>query len=721
MRLACPGTLGASSTRSLTYSTRRARPWRPRPVRQKHWGGGLRWASHTSGESPGQDGASEQSTRAWEKLSREMQEIAETGEISKTGAESTEAMEENVFSEEDDEEPFIEHGSQWEAGEDRTRPAEQPYRWGEAATRKFHANTLDGKFVGIPRQVLLPEVNLMQSLRAALTGVSTNRLRDRAEYHYGGRGLPHSLSPRYLTNSRDGSGLLPDTAVLDDMDTKAFLAVHLPPAYVSVFVILREIRRRLGPDWIQSRLANGGLSVLDAGGGGAGIAAWNEICDAEWGLLEDQGKVQGPRPKGNKETIVAASQSLREHLRHFFPHASYMHSLPDYVHSGNMSGEHLDGGQEQLPRKKFDVVIASHNLVPRKQYWKRRQLLHGMWNLVEEEGGVLVVIERGDGRGAQAVGDIRDTLLREILLPQPGDEDNEELGERYGFKTGKTAAKFKREVGHLIAPCTNHAPCPMWRPNAAVSRDYCHFSYRYWMPTFYRNLMSYRAEIRGPISGGGDVKFSYVVVRRGEARKSTLSGAEATAQAMRGYPSVDEKPDGLALPRLVLPPIKRKGHICLDVCTPEGQIKRWTIPKSYGKQAFHDVRKASWGDLWALGAKTEVERKLKIGATQIVRDARRKHARQSSRLEARKQVAALEDGRAREAKRNREVAAEFDEEPGKKSGRVGVVKEVEEEMEKMEEDEEEEEMDEESRQYVKSVMKRYFGHKGKDESSVNDK
>ena len=67
------------------------------------------------------------------------------------------------------------------------------------------------------------------------------------------------------------------------------------------------------------------------------------------------------------------------------------------------------------------------------------------------------------------------------------------------------------------------------------------------------------------------------------------------------------------LPRIVLPPIKRKGHVTLDTCTPDGRLERWTVPKSFSKVAYHDARKSRWGDLWALGAKTRVPRSARAG------------------------------------------------------------------------------------------------------------
>ncbi|CAE6441102.1 unnamed protein product [Rhizoctonia solani] len=49
-------------------------------------------------------------------------------------------------------------------------------------------------------------------------------------------------------------------------------------------------------------------------------------------------------------------------------------------------------------------------------------------------------------------------------------------------------------------------------------------------------------------------------------------------------------------PRIIYPPMKRSGHVIMDTCTSEGSIARITIPRSQGKQAYYDARKANWGD-----------------------------------------------------------------------------------------------------------------------------
>jgi hypothetical protein len=145
-------------------------------------------------------------------------------------------------------------------------------------------------------------------------------------------------------------------------------------------------------------------------------------------------------------------------------------------------------------------------------------------------------------------------------------------------------------------------------PGKSVGRrDYCHFSQRFVRPEFYSKVLG---NLRG---NEGDVEFSYLAVQRGVSRGDALSGEEAVNRAFDGYETSDIQPDMLSLPRIILPPLKRKGHITLDLCTPQGRLERWTVPKSLSKLAHHDARKSRWGDLWAMGAKTRVPRSVKAG------------------------------------------------------------------------------------------------------------
>jgi ribosomal protein RSM22 (predicted rRNA methylase) len=115
-----------------------------------------------------------------------------------------------------------------------------------------------------------------------------------------------------------------------------------------------------------------------------------------------------------------------------------------------------------------------------------------------------------------------------------------------------------------------------------------------------------------------DIDFSFVAIQRGVTPSSptplpTRLGRDATDAAFEGYENAEEPPNPLSLPRAVMPPLKRTGHVTFDMCTPAGTIERWTVPKSFSRQAYRDARKAQWGDLWALGAKTRVVRPIRLG------------------------------------------------------------------------------------------------------------
>lgn len=56
--------------------------------------------------------------------------------------------------------------------------------------------------------------------------------------------------------------------------------------------------------------------------------------------------------------------------------------------------------------------------------------------------------------------------------------------------------------------------------------------------------------------------------------------------------------DARSWPRLIRPPLKKGGHVTLDACCPSGDLLRFTVAKSAGRQAYQDARKARHGDLY---------------------------------------------------------------------------------------------------------------------------
>ncbi|XP_044721410.1 mitochondrial small ribosomal subunit [Hirsutella rhossiliensis] len=480
------------------------------------------------------------------------------------------------------------------------------YRSGQR--RRFHRHTLQGHFHESPVEILLPKEHFVEPIRELLARSNPGHVKTAAEEAFGGRGLPTSpTTPAGLRKGKMvGVGLHPDKRHMTEIQADAFVAGYLPPAYASVLSILREVRRRLGSHWLQSRLKmgqDGGLSVLDVGGAGAGLVAWEEVLRAEWEVLKENGEVGGEHPPQWKKTAVIGSERLRNRVKVFLENTTFLPRLPDYEHSGETQGEHLDAGDTPQPRKQYDIIIASHLFLQEQVGHRRQAVLNSLWSTLSKDGGILIVIEKPHPRGFEAMAHVRDTVLKQFLLPESGEPNVDP-------KNFNPAFHREQEPGHVIAPCTSQGTCPMYKePGESQGRkDACHFHQRFVQPSFYMSVVG-----GGKGRNQGDVRFSYVAIRRGVPKPSPLSGKEATRRAFDGYEKSQETPHMQTLPRLILQPLKRTRHITMDVCTAEGNLERWTVPKSYSKQAYHDARKSQWGDLWALGAKTRICRRVRVG------------------------------------------------------------------------------------------------------------
>lgn len=499
--------------------------------------------------------------------------------------------------------------------------------------QRFHPYTVEGSFHGNSMEMMLPREELVGPISELLRRTHIDHVRGAAERRFGGAGLP--LSSETLVSMRNGHmggvGLLANQRHMTEIEADAFMAGFMPGAYASISCILREVRKRMGGEWLKSKLREGGegLSVLDAGSGGAGLIAWDKVLQAEWELLKEDGEVTGAAPQGRK-TVIVGSDRLRNRLKTFLQDTTFLPRMPDYEHSGEMRGPRLDGGGQEQPRKSFDVIIASHLLLKEKESHRRQAILNNLWHLLKKDGGVLLLLEKGHPRGFEAMAHARHTIVHSFLLPQSGEP-------RVAPEDFNIAFHREPEPGHIIAPCTNQGACPMYaEPGKGSGRkDFCRFSQRFVRPNFYTRMLRKQAD------NHGDVEFSYVAVQRGVARPARPTGREATEMAHRGYEGAEEQPDMQTLPRMVQPTLKRKGHVTMDMCTPEGKIERWTVPKSFSRLAYHDARKSRWGDLWALGAKTRVERTVRSGQT-----AEMGKRADGSRMKrsGRKMMADLEDG-----------------------------------------------------------------------------
>ncbi|RKF61151.1 putative S-adenosyl-L-methionine-dependent RNA methyltransferase RSM22, mitochondrial [Golovinomyces cichoracearum] len=497
---------------------------------------------------------------------------------------------------------------------------------------RTHPHTIAGRSRPNPSTIYLPIKEYVAPVTELLTRTKPLHLKLAAEKAFGGEGLPYSISvPNSMKHMPQKEiGLDASQHRMSDIEADVYLSTIMPGAYASIMNILVEVRKRLGQGWIRElimRKDGDGPKVLDAGSGGAGIIAWRKIMETEWELMKADGDVEGEFIHPGKDSIVTGSDCLRHRASKLLENTTFLPRIPDYVHA---TQSHEDIKQEiGTGRKMYDIVIAPHTLLPQKENYKRKNMIKNLWTLVNPKGGILIVIEKGIPRGFEAVAEARSFILK-TFIASPGSHFVENDLDLPEFNEGRLTVK---EEGMIIAPCTNHKTCPMYlNPgNSRGRKDYCHFPQRFIRPPFLQKVLGAKAR------NHEDAKFSYIVFRRGiDLRKvpdSILIDEQATEQSFEGYEEHD-LPDShqgedyvnshvhfntLSLPRVILSPLKRHGHVTLDLCTPSAQIERWIVPKSFSKVAYRDARKSKWGDLWALGAKTRIKRNIRLGK---VTDAR---------------------------------------------------------------------------------------------------
>ena len=521
-------------------------------------------------------------------------------------------VEEEEEIQQEEEETFLEEEDFYEEEEGYSRPANP----------RIHPATTLGVFGTKPSTLLLPKRTFTAPISDLLSRTNPTHIREHAEEIFGGPGLPFSpATPASKKNLGQKPVAMQATQwKMSPIEADTYISTVLPGLYATTTSVLVEVRKRLGPEWLQGLLTNGvGPRVLDVGAGGAGLAAWQQVVKAEWEILHEQGKANRSQEPPGKKTTIVPSEHLRQRVSRFLHNTTFLPRLPDYLHSAEGAERTLDSDGQPAQRKVFDVIIASHQLMPLEKAYKRKEFIDNLWTMLNPEGGVLIVLEKGHPRGFEAVADVRDRMLNEFIIPPVEVEPPSDM-------TPPPESDRVREPGHIIAPCTNHNKCPMYLvPGQSAGRkDFCHFSQRFHRPSFLQRVL--QASHRNH----EDIEFSYIAIRRGahpdgvtppsaesnvtDPASSFFQGPEAVDRAFKGYEDVEAgTPHALSLPRNIMPPLKSKGHVTLDLCTPAGTIERWVVPKSFSKQAYHDARKAKWGDLWALGAKTRTRRDIRLG------------------------------------------------------------------------------------------------------------
>ena len=539
-------------------------------------------------------------------------------------------------------------------------------------TLRAHPLTAEGRFSTSPSSIQLPKPTFVQPIEVLLSGTPNVHIKDAAHRIFGGIGLPNSTSTPSLARTMQQKPIPIDASQgrMTDIDAHTFMAVLMPAMYSTVMSALVESRKRLGTAWAEGlvRKAEAGeLKILDAGGAGAGVMAVREMLRAEWermheedidasssmGVAEADGKVGGPNltaPLGNA-TVLTGSDALRQRSSALLESTTFIPRLPDYFHT-----------ETAKQTGKFDIVIAPHTLFPIREDWARRNHVDNLWSLASVEGGLLVMLEKGVARGFEAVALAREHILKNHIADPTAEATSQDIDE-----TDITWEEPTKDTGMIVAPCTNHTDCPMYSgKNKGVikgRKDICHFQQRYTRPPFLQKILGAKDK------NFEDLKFSYVSLMRGRdlriptpertdatfaTQPTATQGEKATDRAFLGYdnldPETEPNPSTLSLPRQILHPLKRRGHVILDMCTPAGSLERWTVPRSFSKRAFRDARKSSWGDLWALGAKTRVVRTARVGDKKRDRKAEKDGEQDAPERKALSKRLAKEKRRVKERK-----------------------------------------------------------------------
>ncbi|MBI2706730.1 MAG: hypothetical protein HYX35_00175 [Proteobacteria bacterium] len=139
-----------------------------------------------------------------------------------------------------------------------------------------------------------------------------------------------------------------------------------------------------------------------------------------------------------------------------------------------------------------------------------------------------------------------------------------EPGTPQGFGNLLNARNLLLKLGaYSVAPCPHLAPCPL-APAFKEGKDWCHFSVR---------------------------------IPRGKYHRRAKEGALPYEDEKYTYLVISPQPVPLPKGRIIKAPLRKTGHVILDLCTEKGDLKRVISSKSDG-EVYTKARDSEWGDVW---------------------------------------------------------------------------------------------------------------------------
>ncbi|KAM9953464.1 hypothetical protein ACTFIR_008535 [Dictyostelium discoideum] len=291
---------------------------------------------------------------------------------------------------------------------------------------------------------------------------------------------------------------------------------------------------------INSRLPNFKPTSLLDYGSGPGTVLWS--ADTIWG--DSIKRIRAVEPSTYMSDVA---KKLLEGNTNRVKWSPYLNTATLKRQDGTIPSSELN-----------EMVTASYVLSELPSQEARNDLVRELWSHVKPSG-ILVLIEPGTPIGFNIIKEARQLIL---------DEEPEIL------------SIYKSTKAQVVAPCPHSGKCPMG------SLSWCHFSQRVERPVFQKLA-------KGPHSTMPyeDEKYSYIVLSK-VVHSSIENQLEKQLQI---YPTEELEPTK-NWSRLIEAPLKRGGHVIMDVCSPNGSLNRVTIARSHGKQMYREARKSFWSD-----------------------------------------------------------------------------------------------------------------------------
>ncbi|KAK4055721.1 37S ribosomal protein S22 [Microbotryomycetes sp. JL201] len=366
----------------------------------------------------------------------------------------------------------------------------------------------------------------------------------------------------------------------DGPTSLAFLAGLMPSIYGATLHALTSTRSRLkllardGHEWIPERIIDFGCGTASAAW--AFDLVWPELASKEYvgldssrSMVELGSSIIGALPQRvfNDGVSPLSKSSIQARVHQLVLPASRQSMGKLHISTS------VKDDQSGLNRSKRTIAIASFSLSDVASREKRKELLRNMW---DSGAHVVVIVDRGTPAGSRMVIEAREQLLM------------------FGRRSMSAADEFGTNPdgpypGSFVLAPTKHTT-----------------------------------------RGEEDAKFSYVVIQRGQRPSSEpleaveiVDGDETVSlEPTMPPPQVSQATeDEISWPRLVAPPLKRSGHVILEVCTSGGQLERHTIPKSQGRQPYYDARKVAWGDTFPHAPKNGPQLSPSVTKNQIFEQA----------------------------------------------------------------------------------------------------